>query len=201
MDKAKKETLTQHELRAELEARKLRLDQHLSGLQSELTVADVNVGGRPVLDYVREKPLVAAGVAAGVGLLAGVVTGLMKREAPEEPSLHDQWMGAYLRDLVDESAYRVQRGEASEKALRHALRRRAPVVVLEPEEAPVKRKASSAGSILLNTALGFGVKFALDRMAQELTDDDEIFEAMEHADTGSPYPPPPAVEPIEPTFQ
>lgn len=201
MDKATKKSLTQTELRAELESRKLVLDQHLSGLQSELTVADVNVGGRPILDYVREKPLVAAGVAAGIGLLAGIVTGLVKREAPEEPDLHDLWMGAYLSDLVDESAYRVQRGEESETALRHALRRRAPVVVLESEEEPVKQKASSVSKVLLNTALGFGVKFALDRMAQELTNDDEIFEAMEHADTGSPYPPPPAVTPVEPTYQ
>jgi ElaB/YqjD/DUF883 family membrane-anchored ribosome-binding protein len=202
MDKAKKETLTQHELRAELETRKHLLDYHLSGLQSEMTVADVNVGGRPVLDYVREKPLVAAGVAAGVGVLAGLVTGLMGREAPEEPSEYDLWMRAYLSDLVDESAYRVQRGEDSDSALRSAMRRRAPVIVLEREEEPVRARSSSAASILFKTALGFGIKFALDQVSQQLTDEDEFFEAMdESAHEASAAPPPPAVTPIEPTYQ
>jgi ElaB/YqjD/DUF883 family membrane-anchored ribosome-binding protein len=203
MNDAKKKNLTQHELRAELDARKLRLDQHLSGLQSELTVADVNVGGRPILDYVREKPLVVAGVAAGVGMLAGLVTGLMKREAPEPPSERDLWMSAYLNDLLDESAHRVQRGEDSDAALRHSLRRRAPVVVLEAEEQPVIRKQSTVGRVLLNTALGFGVKFALDQLAQQVTGEEELFEAMESEATSEPVssPPPPAVTPIEPTYQ
>lgn len=203
MNDAKKKDLTQQELRGELEARKLRLDQHLSGLQSELTVADVNVGGRPILDYVREKPLAVAGVAAGVGLLAGVVTGLMKREAPEPPSERDLWMSAYLNDLLDESAHRVQRGEDSDAALRRSLRRRAPVVVLEADEPPVKKRESSLGGLLLKTALGFGVKFALDQFAQQVTGEDELFEAMESevTDEGGTSPPPPTVTPIEPTYQ
>jgi ElaB/YqjD/DUF883 family membrane-anchored ribosome-binding protein len=205
MNDAKKKTLTQHQLRAELDQRKELLDYHLSGLQSELTVADVNVGGRPILDHVRERPLVAAGVAAGVGVLAGLVTGLMGREAPEEPSDHDLWMGAYLDDLVDDAGYRVQGGEDAGVALRKALRSRAPVIVLEPEEEPVKERASSIFSLVLNTALGFGVKFALDQMAQELTGEDEIVTAMEHAHDEPPAssgaPAPPAVTPVEPHFQ
>ena len=203
MNDDKKKNLTQQELRGELEARKLRLDQHLSGLQSELTVADVNVGGRPILDYVREKPLVVAGVAAGVGMLAGIVTGLMKREAPEPPSERDLWMSAYLNDLLDESAHRVQRGEDSDAALRRSLRRRAPVVVLEADEPPVVKRQSSLGGLLLKTALGFGVKFALDQVAQQVTSESELFEAMESEATSErgTSPPPPTVTPIEPTYQ
>ena len=203
MNDAKKKDLTQQELRGELEARKLRLDQHLSGLQSELTVADVNVGGRPILDYVREKPLVVAGVAAGVGMLAGIVTGLMKREAPEPLSERDLWMSAYLNDLLDESAHRVQRGEDSDAALRRSLRRRAPVVVLEADEPPVVKRQSSLGGLLLKTAFGFGVKFALDQVAQQVTSESELFEAMESEATSErgTSPPPPTVTPIEPTYQ
>lgn len=211
MNDAKKKHLTQHQLRAELETRKDLLDYHLSGLQSELTVADVNVGGRPILDHVRERPLLAAGIAAGAGVVAGLVTGLMGREAPEEPSDYDLWMSAYLDDLVDDAGYRVQRGEDSGVALRKALRSRAPVVVLEPEEAPVKERASSIFSVLLNTALGFGVKFALDQMAHELTGEDEIVEAMEKASHEPAYEPSaaaestqpslPAVTPVEPHYQ
>lgn len=181
MDDTKKKALTQHQLRAELETRKNLFDYHISGLKSEMTVADVNIGGRPMLDYVREQPLVAAGVAAGVGVLAGVVTGLLGRDAPEEPSDYDLLMSAYLNDLLDEAGSRVRRGEDSEDALRRALRRRAPLVVMEAEPEPVKERASSILSVLLNTALGFGVKFALDRMAHQLTGEDEIVEAMHHA--------------------
>lgn len=198
MDDAKKKTLTQHQLRAELEARKHRLDHHLSGLRSELTVADVNVGGRPILDYVREQPLLVAGIAVGVGAVAGLVTGLMGREAPEEPSDFDLWIGAYLDDLVDDAGSRVQRGEGADVALRKALRRRAPVIVMEPEAEPVKARAGSMFSVLLNTALGFGVKFALDRMAREMVGEDEIVEAMHKASSG---PPPPTVTPVEPHYQ
>ncbi len=181
MDDVKKKTLTQHELRAELAARKSRLDYHLSGLQSEMTVADVNVGGRPVLDYVREQPLLAAGIAVGVGVVAGLVTGLMGREAPDEPGDYDLLMGAYLNDLLDDAGSRVRRGEGSNAALRKALRRRSPVVVLEAEEQPVKERTSSIFSVLVNTALGFGVKLAMDRMAQQLTGEEEIVEAMQDA--------------------
>lgn len=200
MNDAKKKTLTQHQLRAELEARKHRLDYHLSGLQSELTVADVNVGGRPILDHVRERPLLVAGIAVGVGVVAGLVTGLMGREAPEPPSDYDLWMGAYLDDLVDDAGSRVQHGEDADAALRKALRRRAPVIVMEPEAEPVKERAASVTRLLLNTALGFGVKFALDRMAHELTGEDEIVEAMHEASHKS-SPEPPTVTPVEPHYQ
>lgn len=181
MDDLKKKSLTQHQLRAELDSRKNLLDYHIAGLKSEMTVADVNVGGRPVMDYVREQPMLAAGVAVGVGVIAGVVTGLMGREALEEPSDYELLMGAYLHDLVDDAGSRVRRGEDSDAALRQALRRRAPVVVLEAEEKPVKQRASSILSVLLNTAVGFGVKFAMDRVAHQLTGEDEIVEALHHS--------------------
>ncbi len=167
------------ELRERLEGRERSIHRHLEGLKQEVTtIADVNVGGRPVLDYVREQPLLAAGVAVGVGLVAGLVTGLMGRETPEEPSDYDLLMSAYLNDVVDDAGSRVLDGDDSDAALRRALRRRAPVIVVEAED-PVKQKASSMFGVLLNTALGFGVKFALDRMAHELTGEDEIVDALD----------------------
>lgn len=180
MDDQRKKSLTQHELRTELKARKDRLEQHLAGLQSEMTIADLNVSGRPILDYVRERPLLAAGVAAGVGLLAGVASGLRARPEPEPPSDHDLWMSAYLDDLIEESSFRVRNGEDAATALRKALRKRAPVVVLEAEPTP-QAQARGTVSMLLNTAVGFGVKLALDRVAQRLAGDDEIVHAMEDA--------------------
>ena len=169
------------DLRERLEGRERSIRNHLEGLKNEVTIADVNVGGRPVLDYVREDPLRAVGVAAGVGLLAGLVTGLMGREEPDEPGEHDLLMSAYFNDLLDDAGSHVRGGDESETALRKALRHRAPLIVLEaPEEATKKRAASMFGAVL-NTALGFGVKLAMDRLAQELTGEDEIVDALNEA--------------------
>lgn len=199
MDDQQKKSLTQHELRAELEARKDSLEQHLAGLQSEMTFADLSVSGRPLLDYVRERPLLVAGAAAGVGLLVGVLSGLRARPPAEEPSERDLWMSAYLDDLVEEAGFRVRDGDDSSAALRKALRRRAPVVVLEAEPTP-QAQARGTVSMLLNTAVGFGVKLALDRIAQQLTGGGEIVQAMEESAAPEPSEPPvyPTVEPSIP---
>ncbi len=187
MDEQRKKSLTQHELRAELAARKERLNSHLAGLQSEMTLADLKVSGRPVLDHIRDRPLLAVGVAAGVGLLAGVVTGLAARPEPAEPSDRDLWMSAYLKDVVEEGGFRVRGGEDAETALRKVLRKRAPVVVLEAEPTPKAQVGGTVG-MLLNTALGFGVKLALDRIAQQLTGEEEIVQAMGQDTPPSPEP-------------
>lgn len=180
MDDHTKKTLTQSQLRAELETRKNRLDHHLAGIRSEVTFADLNVGGRPVLDHVREQPLLAAGLALGAGVLVGLVTGLMGREAPEAPGERELWLSAYLDDLIEEGGSYVRRGDDSASALRKALRRRAPVIVLESEENPRAQARGTIG-LVLNTALGFGVKLALDRIAQQLTGEEEIMNAVNEA--------------------
>ncbi len=177
-----KDTLTVDQIKERLEGRARSMRLHVTGLKQELTtVNDLNVGGRPVLDYVRDQPLLAVGVAAGVGLLAGVVSGYLARPEPEETSDHDLWMSAYLDDVVEEGGFRVQDGEDAETALRKVLRKRAPVVVLEAEASP-KAQARGTFGLVLNTALGFGVKLALDQLAERLTGEDDIADAVQHAD-------------------
>lgn len=177
-----KDKLTVDQIKERLEGRARSMRVHVTGLKQELTTFnDVNINGRPVLDYVREQPLLAVGVAAGVGVLAGVVSGLWARPEPEETSDHDLWMSAYLDDVVEESGFRVQDGEDAQTALRKVLRNRAPVVVLEPEPTPAAQTRGIFG-LILNTALGFGVKLALDQVAQQLTGEDEIVDAIQHAD-------------------
>lgn len=191
--------LSYDQLKERIEGRERSMRRHVEGLKQELTtVSDVTVGGRPVLDYVREQPLLAVGVAAGVGLLAGLVGGLASRPEPESPSDHDLWMSAYLEDVIEEGGFRVQGGEDAETALRKVLRKRAPVVVLEAEAKPVAQ-ARGTVSMLLNTALGFGMKLALDQVAQRLTGEEEIVDALGRTAEPPPYapdPPPVATPPV-----
>lgn len=178
--KSSKANLTVDQIKERLEGKSRSMRLHVTGLKQEFTTLnDLNVAGRPVLDYVRDQPLLAVGVAAGVGVLAGLVSGYLARPEPEETSEHDLWMSAYLDDVVEESGFRVQGGEDAETALKKVLRKRAPVVVLESDE-PAKEARSTVG-LVLNTALGFGVKLALDQLAQRLTDEETITQAVKHA--------------------
>lgn len=170
------------ELRARLEAAETRLQHHVAGLRSEMTVADVEVAGRPVLDHIRHRPWLSVGLTAGSMALAVVIVGLLRRERPEVDR-RDQWWDAYLDNFLNDAAYRVQAGAPPEIALHQALRERAPVIVVEAEPprrpSAVRQGASSTVATLLNTVFGFGLKLAMDRLTQELTGHDEISKAVE----------------------
>jgi hypothetical protein len=177
------------ELRARLEQTETRLHHHVAGLRSEMTLADVRVGGRPVLDHVRRQPILAAATVLGAGALTGVLWGLARREQPEIDT-HEQWWEAYHQDFLDDAAHRVRRGDDPERALRQALRRRAPVVVIETgsEETDAARNKAlvSVVASVANTVLGFAIKLAMDRLAEKVTGTPEIIKAVDEADEAPP---------------
>jgi|GEM_PF-2112199 len=185
------------EIRVRLEAAQERVQHHAAGLRSEMTLADVDFGGMPVLDHIRRQPLRAAGSVLAGGLTLGLLWGMARRERPEVDT-HEQWWEAYHQDFLDDAAQRVRKGDDPDRALRQALRRRAPVVVIETggEDAKAARRKSRYSLIAtaLNTVVGFGVKLAMDRMAEKLTGTPEIMQAMEEADDaprpGRPADPP-----------
>jgi len=177
---------TPAQLRAEVERAENAFKHHLSGLRSEMTLADVNVDGMPLFDHVRERPLFVVGVTAALAAALPVLIGLLRRErpAPDRPA---QWWDAYVADLIDDAAYRVQRGETSDAAFRRALRKRAPVIYVEPAPpstpSALRSSTASAMSTVINTGLGFGLKYAMDRLAKELTGHPELFKAMDNEPT------------------
>jgi hypothetical protein len=177
------------ELRARLEATETRLHHHVAGLRSEMTLADIQVGGRPVLDHVRRQPVLAAATVLGAGALTGALWGLARREQPEVDT-HEQWWEAYHQDFLDDAAYRVRRGDDPERALRQALRRRAPVVVIETgsEETDAARNKAMVSVVasVANTVLGFAIKLAMDRLAEKVTGTPEIIKAVDEADDAPP---------------
>lgn len=172
------DTLTQAELRARLELRREAIQDHISGLRSEMTLADVTVGHRPVFDHIRERPWLSLGAALAAGALVGLVTRLAGRKAPEESPLYEAFRRAQAQDLLDDAALRVARGEDTERALTRALRSRAPVVYVETERREPPPETTTL-DFLLKTALGFGTKTALDMMTRRFVGEPEFFKGME----------------------
>lgn len=175
------------ELRARIDRAESAFKGHLAGLRSEITLADVNVDGMPLFDRVRARPLLTVGVTVAAAAAVPLLIGLARRSRPE-PDRQAQWWEAYINDFMDDAAFRVQRGVDSGSALHQALRRRAPVIYVEqaPPKRPsaVKASATSGLSTIVNTALGFALKFALDRLTQELTGRAELFQAVDDATEG-----------------
>lgn len=177
--------LSQAEIRSRMAERKANVSYHIDSLRSELTLADVTVGQRPVLDYIRERPLAALGAGVAAGLLVGLVTKLAGRKPAQEVSLYEAFQRAYARDLLDDAAVRVARGDDTDRALSAALRRRAPVVYVEAETPP-HIPETGAFDFLIKSAIGFGTKTALDLLTRRFIGEDEFFQGVE--ETAAPEP-------------
>ena len=179
------ESMTPDDLQAQIVARERDMKYHIQALKGELVdvVEDVNVAGRPLSDRIREKPLQALGVAGGAGALLGMTWGLIRRArryTPPDDGL--DFTRARLAFLIDEAAYRVAKGTSAEDALRESARTTPAVFMERDPQAPVpKTPTQQAFGVAFNTALGFGIKTALDMLTQKLTGQAETFEAIEEA--------------------
>jgi ElaB/YqjD/DUF883 family membrane-anchored ribosome-binding protein len=159
------------EVRSRLEVVERQLQHHVRSLRKEMTFGDINVADAPVLDHVRRHPFLATGVAAGSVALITLMVTLLSRSRPEVDD-KEQWIQAFLDDLLDDAASRLGEDGDADIALRKALRRRAPVIVLEaPEESRPVGGPGFLGSALLtvvHTALGMGVRLVMDAATQNL---------------------------------
>jgi hypothetical protein len=169
--KLERKPRTSAELREELSRAESRIQAHSDGIRRELTLADITIGERPVLDHIRRRPLLAVGATAAVFAAFMLAKHLAGRERPQIDRREDWWR-MYTDDLIDDAAARVGRDGDPDAALRRALRRRAPVIYVEvprEERALAKRGALAAAvASVANTALGFGLKFAMNRFMQEI---------------------------------
>ena len=180
------DSLTADELRQLLEARAHDISGHVRALKHELsTVADITVAGRPLLDHVRQHPLQYVGGSLVGGLVMGLLSGLRAR-AKQRPEMDERTevLRMYTAHLLDEVAARVAKGEETEKAVARTAKRRPPLIVYEPPGPVPRSTLSETLDIAVKTALGFGVKLALDRMAERLTGETEVVDAIAHADAG-----------------
>jgi hypothetical protein len=172
---------TSAELRARLDARADSIRQHLAALEHEVkTVADVTVNGQPLPDVIRDRPLFYAGLALAGGLALGLLWGLRARtrRRPGEPE-HDEFLRLYVASVLEAAARRVARGEEVGAAIEKTLRRRPPLVHYAPPVPEARSTLAETFDVALKTALGFGVKTGLDRLAKRFTGEDELFSAVE----------------------
>ena len=184
-DGAALDTLTADEIEARLEATTRDLKYHVQALKHEAATVldDVNVGGRPAMDIVRGHKEAALAAAAGAGATLGLLWGLWKRSRrrPDPPDEHIEFVRARLAVALDEAAERVARGESVDHAMRRSMRAVPAVFGDSKRPEPVVHSRQTLLDVALTTAVGFGVKTALDLLARRYTDSDEAFEALADA--------------------
>lgn len=184
-DRLDLDSMSPEDIQAQIVSRERDMKYHIQALKGELTdvLEDVNVAGRPLPDRIREKPLQALGLAGGAGALLGLTWGLVQR-ARRRPAPDDglDFTRARLAFLIDEAAYKVAKGTPAEEALRTTARATPAVYADRDPRAPVPRTpAQQAFGLAFNTALGFGIKTALDLLTKKLTGHSETFEAIDKA--------------------
>jgi hypothetical protein len=166
-------TPTAADLRHDLSIAEARLKEHIAGLRSELTLADIRIGDMPLVSHIRHRPLAVTAITLGTFALGTFLLTIARRRRPDADTW-EQWWDLYYEDLLDDAALRIGRDGDVDSALQKALRQRAPVIVIEHEtasEGPFRTKAFiSAAASVLNTALGFGMKVAMNRLTQDLED-------------------------------
>ncbi|WP_412062963.1 hypothetical protein [Rubrivirga sp. IMCC45206] len=180
-DDASKVHLTADEVRAQLQARERDIQYRLDALKHEAlaVIDDVNIDGRPLSDYIRQRPLEIVGGTLGGGLLLGLLWGLRKRakRRPEADQL--DVVRARLDMAIEEAALRVAGGADTETALMKAM----PVVPAMYAKRNTKTEQASSSTreaidVAVKTAIGFGVKAAMDMAIRRYTDADGTLDAL-----------------------
>ncbi len=180
-DDASKVHLTADEVRAQLLARERDIQYRLDALKHEAmaVIDDVNVGGRPLADYIRTRPLEVVGGTAGAAVLLGLLWGLRKRARRMPEADQFEVVRARIDVALEEAALRVSQGSDVETALMKAM----PVVpAMYGHRAvaaePVSSATRDAINLAVKTAVGFGVKTAMDMAIRRFTDADGTIDAL-----------------------
>lgn len=180
-------SLSAEDLQDRLKARRRDIQFRVDALKHELVqvAEDVNVGGRPLMDRVRERPVAALGFALASGATLGLLWGIGKRARRRPgPDHAAEIIRFHTARMLESAATRVARGASVDDAIHEEVRRHPVVFVPADEEPVVKQAASSTRQIVdtaLKTAVGIGVKTGLDQLTKRLTGHEETFEAIKDA--------------------
>jgi ElaB/YqjD/DUF883 family membrane-anchored ribosome-binding protein len=180
--------LSAEDLRARILARERDMKFRIDALKHEVVTVgeDLNVGGRPVMDIVRQDPVRAVAVAVGSGLLVGLVLGVVSRRRHRpEPDHGLEAVQVRLAHLIDDAARRVARGTSAEDALRATTR---DLPVYTPSASAGKTAQAQASSsvrqavdMAVKSAVGFALKAATDQLTRKLTGKSDTVAAVAEA--------------------
>ena len=176
--------LTADEIRARLDARQRDLKYHIAARKHEAaTVADdVLIDGRPFMDIVRAQPWRAVGLSAAVGGTVGALLGVWakRRNRPDEPEDHIDFIRVRLAYALDDAARRVAAGADTDDAIRRS-RQTVPVAYGDAGgqgAADDARHSHGVLSVVVKTALGFAAKAAVDAAVRRYTPHEDTFAAL-----------------------
>lgn len=174
--------LTAEEVKQRLIARERDIRYHLDALKHEAATAfdDVNVGGRPLMDRIRQRPEVATLAAAGVGAVVGALFGLRARRRRRPVPQDDvDFIRARLGVALEDAARRAARGADVETAIRDAMETM-PVAYGDAQAAAAQARSSfrEAVDVAVKSAVGIAAKSLMDQAIRKYTGHDGTFDAL-----------------------
>jgi|GEM_PF-3901056 len=165
-------TLSATEIEERLRARERDMKFRLVALRHEVGElgSDLTVGGRPLLDWIRDRTELIVGGAAAVGLVAGLLLGVRARRRTWS-GLDDTGDVVRFRmaGLLEEAAQRVAGGDDLEEATRRAVAA-APVVYADNRvEAAARSSLMQAVDVGLKSLVGVVAKSVGDQITKSLS--------------------------------
>jgi ElaB/YqjD/DUF883 family membrane-anchored ribosome-binding protein len=162
-DEAPKVALTRDQLEAQLLERRASMQARIDALQDE-----VESTGLALHDAVERRPFAAVGASVAAGLVVGLLFG-GRRHRRKGAASHRALIEQYIDTLVAEVRHAVARGKDADKAVAAALKNRVPLIVFSPRDGARPGLLRDVYAMMLQTALGFGLKAAADFITHRLT--------------------------------
>ncbi|QXD16091.1 hypothetical protein GQ464_003850 [Rhodocaloribacter litoris] len=165
-------TLTRAEVEARLKGKDEAIARRLDAIKAEVAGAGASL--RKALD----NPLVAVGAMLAGGLLLGWMLG-GRRTRRQAPRLDAMVLDALAEVIADEAVALMEAGASPEEALHEVLRRRAPVVLVRPDDGGreadgvLRSLLRLAGGVLTSIVLRNAIEVAVDRLGLHLPSEPE----------------------------
>lgn len=150
---------TSEDIRRDLNRVETQLREQVKGIRQEFSLSNLFIGDLAIGDHIRKNPWAAIGIAAGSMALISFLREINKGE-DEPEDVKNVILQTYLEDIVEEVSERVKRGGDVDTEFRKALKKRAPLIVIEKEEAAesssgiVGSLVRTVGKSLFGIALG-----------------------------------------------
>ncbi len=151
--------LSKEEVELQLRAKSDEISRRIDAIQDEITNT-----GEQVRQAIFENPLVTVGASVGAGLLVGLIFGGSgSKNKPDTAKRYRSLIDEYIEAIADETKKGAKKGKDAGEAVKGALKDRVPLIVYQGASPKEERGFfADALDLVFKTALGFGVKMAID---------------------------------------